>query len=537
MIRVLKLGSSVLPSADALAAAVSEIYRFVRRGERVVVVVSALGDTTDRLLAHGRERGESGSALACLLATGEAEATALLALALDRAGIPATLLDPVQAGLRGEGDPLDARLAGVDRAALLGHLQSRPVAVIPGFVARSGDGATCVLGRGGSDLTAIAVAAALGARCRLVKDVPGLAEWDPRRGGSPRIFERIPWGDALLLGGRVVQEKALREAEALGLEVEVAALGSDAGTTIGAGIARFAEDPPRGPVRVGLLGLGTVGLGVYRHLAARPDRFTVTGIAVRDLAKHADDRLAPGLLGADPWAVLDGCDVVVELMGGLDPAYALVEDSLRRGKVVVTANKRLVADHGESLGQIPGARLYYSAAVGGALPVLEAVARLAGTVLSIEGVVNGTCNFVLDRLAEGQGWDDALNGARAAGFAEADASEDLEGRDAAAKLTLLARAAFGRCPEIRREGISGLDAEHVRAEAGRGRRIRLVARCDADSATVGPEALAASHPLASTRDEENRVLVTTRTGRIVLHGKGAGRWPTAESVLADLLAL
>lgn len=537
MIRVLKLGSSVLPTADALPAAVTEIYRFVRRGERVVVVVSALGDTTDRLLARGRAVGASGGALACLLATGEAEATALLALALDRAGIPAALLDPAQAGLRGEGDPLDARLVGVDRAALLGHLDGRPVVVIPGFVARAPDGSTCVLGRGGSDLTAVVVAGALGARCRLVKDVPGLAEWDPRRGGSPRIYARIPWDEARAIGGRVVQEKALLHAEALGLPVEVGALGSDDGTIVGPGPAEIADIPPRGPLRVGLLGLGTVGLGVYRHLAARPDRFTVTGVAVRDPARHADDRVAPGLLCADPWAVLDGCDVVVELLGGLDPALPLVEAALRRGRAVVTANKRLVAEHGDALRAIPGARLSWSAAVGGALPVLEAVERLAGDVLSIEGVVNGTCNYVLDRLAEGHGWDEALRGAREAGFAEADPSDDLEGRDAASKLVLLARAAFGRSPIVRREGIAGLDPAEVHAEAARGRRIRLVARCDGTDAVVRPEALPPSHPLASTRDEENRVVVTTRTGTVLLHGKGAGRWPTAESVLADLLAL
>ena len=158
-----------------------EIYRFVRQGFRVVAVASAVGTTTERLLARARAVSDRPScqALATLLATGEIASASLLAIALDRAGVPGTLLDPGEFGLRAEGHPLESEPCGIDTERLLGALESHTVAVVPGFFGRTPEGAVVLFGRGGSDLTAIAIAGSLNARCRLLKDVDGIYDSDP----------------------------------------------------------------------------------------------------------------------------------------------------------------------------------------------------------------------------------------------------------------------------------------------------------------------------------------------------------------------
>src|SRR5215218_131446 len=180
LIKVLKFGSSVLRAEEDLPLAVHEIYREWRRGAQVLAVVSAFGDTTDGLLARAESLcpGPEPAALAALLATGEANAAALLGLALARAGIPARVLDPAQAGLRTRGGRLDAELVSAD-VGRLGEELRRGVVVLPGFVGRDADGGTTLLGRGGSDLTALFLAERLEGRCVLVKDVDGLYTADP----------------------------------------------------------------------------------------------------------------------------------------------------------------------------------------------------------------------------------------------------------------------------------------------------------------------------------------------------------------------
>jgi homoserine dehydrogenase len=168
------------------------------------------------------------------------------------------------------------------------------------------------------------------------------------------------------------------------------------------------------------------------------------------------------------------------------------------------------------------------------MPALETVGRRAGAIRSLSGVLNGTCNFVLGELERGVAFDEAVAAAQRAGYAEADPTLDLDGTDAAQKLTLLARAAFGHAPQIlRKTGILGLSAGAVEAARCRGRVVRLVASCTRDHAEVTPRELPLLHPLAGCAGAENRLLVD---GELV-RGVGAGRWPTAEAVLADLLDL
>lgn len=549
-IRVLKFGSSVLRSEADLPAAVQEIYREWRSGTAVVAVVSAFGDTTDDLLQRAEQLGlpPSPGAVATLLATGEAAASALLTLALQRSGLPATLLDAHTAHLATRGDLLDAELvsAASDR---IRHALQEGIVVLPGFVGRDASGRTSVLGRGGSDLTAVFLARELGGSCRLVKDVDGLYTADPAASGARR-FATASWETALRVGGGVIQPKAIHFAREAGIELEITAPGVFAETRIGPGPDRLAPlFPPVPPLRVALLGCGTVGGGVLERLLARPDLFRVTGVAVRDHERARGSGLSRRLLATGPTALAEGdAEVIVELLGGREPARRAVVRALEMGKSVVTANKALLADEVEFLSRLAarrGATLLYSASVGGALPALETVRRFAGRIRMISGILNGTSNYILDRQAAGESFDAAVTAARAAGFAEADPTLDLDGSDAAQKLALLAREAFGVMPKwdtIPRLGIAGLAASVLEAAAQRGRVVRLVAQVERTPAglraMVRPLEVSRDHPFAQATGAGNALRIETTGGEVIdLAAQGAGRWPTCESVLADLFDL
>ena len=548
---VLKFGSSVLRSEADLPRAVHEIYRWLRDGYSVVAVVSAFGKTTDQLLASAREYSEQPpeGALALLLSTGEKRAAALLALALDRAGIPASAFDPSRLGLRTSGRVLNAEPVRLNVGAIRKALDSSRVAVVPGFIGQMQDGRTSLLGRGGSDLSALFLAVHLRGRCRLLKDVDGVYNHDPHVSAA-RCYESLTWEDALAIGGRIIQQKALRFAREHNQSFEVAALGAEQETIVGAdSTAYFPVRAKRDRVRVALLGLGTVGYGVYQELAAQPDFFNVVGIAVRNLHRP-EQKVSQSLLSTDVWDVVNrDCDIVIEALGGIQPAADCIRTALLAGKHVVTANKSALANHSElhEIGRADGSQLLCSAAVGGAVPILETVQRLAREheIDGVEGVLNGTTNFILHELARGIPFDQAVAQAQACGLAEADPSADLDGSDVACKLVLIARAAFGvdlPFASVHRVGITEVDPRHVFDLSKSGSAVRLVGSVHRDgdrvSAEVKPVVLEAGQPLANTNREENCVIVKTTNGEThILRGKGAGRWPTAEAVFADLSSL
>ena len=193
---VLKLGGSVLESEASLPRAVHEIYRWRRDGFAVVAVVSAFAGETDRLLERARSLGAAAASSAAAAATGELTSAALLGAALDRAGVPACVLTPAALALRADGDPLEADPVALESARLEAVLEREGVAVVPGFAGIDARGRTVLLGRGGSDLSALFLAHALGARCRLLKDVDGLYEWDPARPGPrPRRYATAKWDE------------------------------------------------------------------------------------------------------------------------------------------------------------------------------------------------------------------------------------------------------------------------------------------------------------------------------------------------------
>ena len=542
---VLKFGSSVLRSRAELPNAVHEIYRWIRLQYRVVAVVSAFAGETDRLLETVVDyRDAQPEAIARVVATGEEVATAFLALELDRFGIPAQVLDPSQIQLIVDNASNDAEPVSAETSVIEGVLSRGRVAVVPGFVARDRGGRVALFGRGGSDLSALFLAKQLNARCRLIKDVDGIYNADPAACPGARRFDEIEFSDALAIGGKIVQPKAVSFGRKTCVAFEVAALGENHATLVGAGRSLLSSPAPSpAPLKVGLLGLGTVGLGVFQELWKYPHLFEVTGIAVRHPERHADH--APRhLLTRDCWDVIAGVDAVVELIGGSTPAGPLVHTALAMGKPVVTANKLLVAAD-KSLGCRRGLR--YSAAVGGAVPALEAVQAFAdhGRVVSLSGVLNGTCNYILDRIAAGCSWEQALAEAQANGFAEQDPSADVSGSDTVCKLRLLARRAFADIDAdyVNATGIEGIDLEWVRSSARDGSRVRLVGRaCLANERVhleVKPTLVDRSHPFAQIKNEENCLLIHTGGAdtQRVWTGRGAGRWPTTAAVMADLFDL
>jgi homoserine dehydrogenase len=317
------------------------------------------------------------------------------------------------------------------------------------------------------------------------------------------------------------------------------------------------QSPAAGTVRVALAGCGAVGSALLRELAARREslesrrgmRVRLTRVLVREIARERNAPFDRSLLTTDLELFLDSeADVVIEAIGGIEPARRIAEWALRGGRELVTANKELLAAHGSSLAALArahGGSLRYDAAVGGGVPVLRLLddALGAGTPVRVRGILNGTTNFVLTRLERGARLADALGAARRAGFAEVDASRDLDGRDAAAKIALVAWAAYGVPPEtllVTRRSLLPDPGRHVRLGARFGRLARQVSECalvdGAVVATVEPLLVSPGTTLARVRDEQNQVEVHSGwSAPLTASGPGAGGLPTATALLSDFL--
>jgi homoserine dehydrogenase len=544
---ILKFGSSVLHSVGSLPIAVAEIYRHYREGKQVVAVVSAFEGVTDNLLIDaGQTEDADGTALATLLSTGEIASAAHLTLALHRAGIPSRVVDPRDIGLTAAGSRTNAELVGVETARLKVILSDVPVAVVPGFFAQSGKGGVALLGRGGSDLTALYLAAELKAACVLLKDVDGLYETDPATASeAPRRYHQADYATAEAHAGSLVQPKAVSFARASTLCLDVARVGSSARTRIGEGPSIWASTTSVQRIRIALLGLGTVGGGVYEYLAQFPERFELAAVLVQDLRKFRERELPAGLLvGTLQEVFVRAPEIVVEALPGIDPARGALELALKGGIRVVSANKALLAAHWEALApKLAGPRrpIRYAAAVGGGVPMLEFVERLKlrMPISELRGVINGTCNYVLDRCAGGVSLAVAVRRAQDLGLAERDPSSDLSGLDAARKMEILGRVAFGGLPIC--HFVSGISESTCRPKDGDPqKRVALIAEARRTeggfSFKVSPHNLNCDEFLAGTRGAENRLEITMRDGSLVrLRGEGAGRVPTATSMFADVL--
>ncbi len=320
-------------------------------------------------------------------------------------------------------------------------------------------------------------------------------------------------------------------------------------------------------VRLALLGCGTVGTEVVRllheqaaDLAARVGApLELVGIAVRRPGRDRGDLpVDPGLFTTDALGLVkrEDVDVVIEVVGGIEPARTWLVEALRAGKSVVTANKALLAEDGGTLHDAAtegGADLYYEASVAGAIPLLRPLREsLQGdTITRVTGIVNGTTNFILSAMdSTGAGFEEALEEATALGYAEADPTADVEGFDAAAKASILASLAFHTrvgAADVYREGITAVSARDVASAKQMGCTIKLlcIASRTVDragqasvSVRVHPAMIPTSHPLASVGDAFNAVFVEAEAaGQLMFYGRGAGGAPTASAVLGDLVAV
>jgi homoserine dehydrogenase len=315
--------------------------------------------------------------------------------------------------------------------------------------------------------------------------------------------------------------------------------------------------PRRRPLRIAIFGFGTVGSSVARILAeSRPDGVELTHVFNRGVARKRVDWVSSSVQWSeDAAAVLaSDADVIVELAGGLDPAGGWVRTALEAGKSVVTANKKLIAFHGvelERLAASRGGHLKYGAAVAGGIPVIPGLEQgLAGDRIErIEGILNGTCNFILSQMEDGAEYAKVLAEAQARGYAEADPTEDVGGFDARAKLAILMRLALRvevDPEEIVPRPITQVSAVDFSYARDLGCTIRQVSRAEQSgspteamvAATVGPMLVDLRSPLAWSRGTENMVILTGHYGgNVVFSGHGAGGHPTAVAVVSDLLAL
>ncbi|NLK08824.1 MAG: homoserine dehydrogenase [Firmicutes bacterium] len=312
-------------------------------------------------------------------------------------------------------------------------------------------------------------------------------------------------------------------------------------------------------VKIGLMGLGTVGAGVYKILKENRQviferagtEFEITKILVRDPAKPRSLQIDTGLLTANPDDILadDDISVVVELIGGIEPAYQYIEAALKNGKHVVTANKAVIAAHGARLIETAaqkGVDLYYEGSVGGGIPIIKPLREslVGNQIEEIMGIVNGTTNYILTKMSqEGAAFHDVLVDAQKLGYAEAEPADDIEGYDAANKLVILASLAFQTPLSVRQvycEGITRITPDDIAFADHFGYAVKLLAiakrRSDGIEARVHPTFLPKDHPLASVNGVFNAIFVKgDAVGELMFYGRGAGDLPTGSAVVADIV--
>lgn len=315
------------------------------------------------------------------------------------------------------------------------------------------------------------------------------------------------------------------------------------------------------PIKVGLLGLGTVGTGVVRIVENHQNDLqnqvgspiVIEKIAVSNVNKVRSIEVDKNLLTEEPWEVVrhPDIDVIIEVIGGTTTTKEYLVEALQLGKHVITANKDLMALHGSeilTLAESNHCDVFYEASVAGGIPIIRTLVDgfSSDRITKIMGIVNGTTNFILTKMSqEGASYDDVLKEAQALGYAEADPTSDVEGLDAARKMTILARLGFHTSvalEDVSVQGISSVTKEDIQYAKQLGYELKLlgIAECDEDqvSVSVQPTMVKHNHPIASVNGVFNAVLVHGEAvGETMFYGAGAGELPTATSVVADLVAV
>lgn len=315
------------------------------------------------------------------------------------------------------------------------------------------------------------------------------------------------------------------------------------------------------PVKVGLLGLGTVGTGVVRIVEGHQEDLQgqsgspieISKILVKDRAKSRSIAVEPSKLTEDPWEIVRDpeIDVIVEVMGGIAHSRDVILEALERGKHVVTANKDLMALHGPEIlakAREKGCDVLYEASVAGGIPIIRTLIEgfSSDRITKIMGIVNGTTNYILTKMSqEGAAYADVLKEAQALGYAESDPTSDVEGLDAARKMTILATLGFRAnvaLEDVSAKGISNVSQEDIMYAKRLGYEVKLLGIAeredDSISVSVQPTMVKQSHPIASVNGVFNAVYVHGEAvGETMFYGRGAGEMPTATSVVADLVAV
>ncbi len=540
---VLNFGHSVLNSLEDYTQAASEIYRHYRQGQNVVAVTSAQGDQTDVLMAEARRIGPEGEAknLPELLQLGERRSAALLALALERIGAPAFVRQARDLGLTAEGSFTEARLTGLDTPQLLQDLKDHDIVVMPGFVAIGEKDRAVLLGDGGADLTALYVADQLDVEAVLLKDVDGIYEVDPKSNPEAKRYEEISWDDATRVAGPLIAPRALGFARKQQVPFRVGTPGLPSYTRVGptTGAMKIAPSPQK--LKIAMMGLGVVGGGVFRRVKAHADQFEIVKVMVRSPDKYIDQGYKPELLATDFDALLAAKpDVFIDVSGGVEPALSHTKTMLENGVHVVSANKQAIAAGGQDLLDFAvthKSQLRFSSAAGGGMPVLEMCLREAGRITRVQALLNGTTNYMLDEIAKGRSYAEALKDAQDKGFAEADPSGDVSGADAAAKIRLIALLGFGET--IGLDNIPQDTIDNFAPDAPAKGAWKRVANIWKDrngfSSALELKDLSKNNFIAQAEGEEAHAVFDFDDGdQYRIRGKGAGRWPTTESVMADL---
>jgi homoserine dehydrogenase len=304
---------------------------------------------------------------------------------------------------------------------------------------------------------------------------------------------------------------------------------------------------------IGILGLGTVGTGVVTLLRDNP-QFEIRAIAVRQKHKARELDLTPFEVTDDPFQLADDprIEIIVEVAGGIDPVSQVVKRAMTNGKHVVTANKELIAKHGPEIFELAhhhNVALFFEAAVGGGIPLISTLQRglQANRIAKVAGILNGTTNYILTLMEqERKPFTEALREAQAKGYAEADPSDDIEGRDVAYKIAILSSLAF-QCPveveKIYRQGIASISALDIQLAGEFGYRIKMIGLAQPGAGETldvraHPMLIPLHHPLAGVEGVNNAIFISgSAVGEIMLSGPGAGQLPTASAVVGDLINL
>jgi homoserine dehydrogenase len=311
---------------------------------------------------------------------------------------------------------------------------------------------------------------------------------------------------------------------------------------------------------LGIFGLGTVGTGVVTLLNGN-NQFDIRAIAVRDRNKPRDIDLSQFEITADPFKLADDpkIEILVEVAGGVDPAHEVIKRAIASGKHIVTANKELIAKHGPEIFDLANRHnvtIFFEAAVGGGIPLISTLQRglQANRISRVAGIVNGTTNYILTKMErEQKSFADALHEAQEAGFAEADPTDDVEGRDVAYKIAILSSLAFQvpiEVEKVYRQGITQISDLDIKLAAEFGYRIKMIGLAEPGDAGAGQGAIPSldvrvhpmlvprSHPLAGIEGVNNAIFIKgSAVGEIMLYGPGAGRFPTASAVVGDIINL